>query len=123
MAQRYASFSQVINLDTPEQRAWFHRELKFLDLEGDICHIEFDRNENLWIHGDGGVNDNLVELIQRFIQELAPKLRVAIEIAYWCSEPYPDAFGGSWISIVKDDIRYGFTHHDSLAAHPGPLED
>lgn len=123
MANNYSSFSVSLeDISEPELKWWTN----VCDLLGNEVNLEnlpeSCRDEpsevydvidvdgaSVWIHGDNGIPDGVVDLVQLFFKQFRPKEFLPIEVAFHCSKPRVGEFGGAWIAISANEVRCGDT--------------
>lgn len=119
MADYYTKCSVEIPC-TKEQFNWLKAELNTWEQlrgfwenepydEGDYraareC-LHFSENEGLWVtDNDGWVPGLLYDILQAFVREFKTS-PIFIQLAYDCSKPRLDAYGGCAVMITADEIR------------------
>ena len=132
MANTYTQFSQVIENITDEERAWLienttspedrfspedeeamHNWATELGLPHEECPywpdfgaIIEDDKQRLWIYSEESGNlDNVVILVQAFLEKFRPKEVFAMNWAATCSKPRVEEFGGGAIVVSAEEVQ------------------
>lgn len=119
MAENYSSFSVMIGLPNEEARNWLSYQLRKLEDVGepDYNGAEISLEEGgLWVSGDYGISDEMVEFIQSYMRKFNILKPVIIETANYCSKPRVGEFGGSWLVITQDETVGGDTLDAAMEA-------
>jgi hypothetical protein len=132
MANTYTQFSQIIENITDEERAWLLLNLdspedrfspedevamyKWADEIGlphdecpywpDFGAVLEDDKHRLWIYSEESGNlDNVVILVQAFLEKFRPKEVFAMNWAATCSKPRIEEFGGGAIVVSAEEVQ------------------
>lgn len=135
MANNYVQFSEILQLDSDEEKDWFERylaasstngvgwddesnpiskEAKFWDntLDNDDESAGFYwkiQDDGICLYSEESGNPHHVAcLVQQFLKEMRPTANKGFSIGWAevCSEPRAGEFGGGAIFVTKEKIHY-----------------
>jgi hypothetical protein len=100
MADFYSQFSQVVDLNTPEELTWWqdlkdrHESLRWPASDDDIPNEDYDfdfdiEEGRVWVYctREGSESSAAAEQIHRFLKQFGRDDIIEIPVACWCSKP------------------------------------
>ncbi len=127
MANNYTQFSFVVPLEGSQQADWWQsvKDLTYNDdytpekwaalgfydegrmPEYAFCSIDVeDDGSSVWLWTDeSGDCDTTAEVVRLFLEHFSLDSLVAFEVAFSCSKPRVDEFGGCAYAITKDSVK------------------
>jgi hypothetical protein len=145
MANNYTQFSEEIENITPEEATWVKEFLQTEAPDRDSHPAEFEdwcdvhsvdpmddhavkyypyfswalvnNNTALWLYSDeSGDPDAVGEFVQAFLEKFRPEGVFTLTCSMTCSKPRISEFGGGWIVVSADKIKYGNTWTEASKA-------
>lgn len=119
MADNYLQFSEILQLESDEEKAWVEGELA----EDTEFSWTIDDNLELWMYAEEfGNTDHAAEFLQNFLLKFHPDRCFHITFAETCSKPRVGEFGGGAIFVTSDGIEW-FNTHDWVKQVQEEFED
>ena len=102
MADNFVESSFQVNIQSPEELAWWKKELA----EKACMDWEFVENETtVWFHSDPNIDlEEAATTIQRFLKECRPEGSCGFSWAETCSKPRLDEFGGGACYVTAKQV-------------------